>query len=270
LRASVGDLCTVASARGSVPGEVVAFTGGTTVLAPLGEPDGVALGDRVVKSTGGLTVPTGDALLGRVIDPPGRPSDGGAPLRCARRRPVRQQAPDAFRRTPIRSVFATGVPAVDAFTTLGRGQRLGVFAGAGVGKSHLLGAIARSSSADRNVIALIGERGREVREFVDDVLGPEGLARSVVVVATSDAAAGLRRLGAVTAVTIAEAFRAEGRDVMFAMDSVTRFAAAVRELGLAAGEPPAVRGHPPSLHAELPRLLERLGNDARGTLTGVL
>jgi FliI/YscN family ATPase len=164
----------------------------------------------------------------------------------------------------------TGISSIDGFLTCGRGQRIGIFSGSGVGKSSLLGMIAKGSSADVNVIALIGERGREVVEFIDEVLGPEGMARSVVVVETSDSAPMLRLKGPFTAVTVAEAFRERGRDVMFMMDSVTRFAGAAREVGLAAGEPPTLRGFPPSLFAQLPRLVERLGSDDRGTITAML
>ncbi|MCA8943640.1 MAG: FliI/YscN family ATPase, partial [Planctomycetes bacterium] len=183
---------------------------------------------------------------------------------------VTAEAPNALTRRPIDERIDTGISAIDSFMTCGRGQRVGIFAGSGVGKSSLLGMIAKGGAADVNVIALIGERGREVNEFIHEVLGPEGMAKSVVIVATSDAAPMMRYKGPFTAVAIAESFRARGLNVLFMMDSVTRFAGAAREVGLAAGEPPTLRGYPPSLFAQLPRLVERLGNDGAGSITGLL
>ena len=270
LRAAIGDLCRIEASAGElVAAEVVGFAQDTAVVMPLGDRGGIAPRDRVVSDGKPLSVVTGDGLLGRVIDSLGRPLDGGPPLAGAMRR-VTNDAPPALSRRPIRQPLETGISAIDAFLTCGKGQRIGIFSGSGVGKSSLLGMIARGSSADVNVVALIGERGREVVEFIEEVLGPEGMARSVVVVATSDSAPMLRLKGPFTAVTVAEAFRECGRDVMFMMDSVTRFASAAREVGLAAGEPPTLRGFPPSLFAQLPRLVERLGNDDRGTITAML
>jgi FliI/YscN family ATPase len=270
LRSAIGDLCEIQPAGGSpVLAEVVGFRDGRTTLMALSDADGIAPLDRVTDLRKPLTVPTGSALLGRVIDALGQPLDGGPPL-VGRDRRVHAESPAALSRAPVCKVFSTGVSAIDGLLTCGRGQRLGVFAGSGVGKSVLMGMIARGASADVNVIALIGERGREVRDFVEDVLGREGLARSVVVVATSDRPPMQRFKGPYTAVTIAEAFREAGRDVLFMMDSVTRFAGAAREIGLAVGEPPTLRGYPPSLFANLPRLVERLGNDEHGSITGLL
>jgi FliI/YscN family ATPase len=269
LRAVVGDLCTIHGTRGPVPAEVVGFANDTSVLMPLGELLGIGPFDAVTSHGRPLVVPTGPRLLGRVVDALGRPLDGQGEVGGAESA-VTCDAPPALSRTPIDEPMPTGVSTIDAFLTCGKGQRIGIFAGSGVGKSTLLGMIARGSAAPVNVIALIGERGREVGDFIRDSLGPEGLQKSVVVVATSDAPAMLRMKGAFTAVAIAEAFRSEGKDVLFMMDSVTRFAGAVREIGLAAGEPPTLRGYPPSLFAQLPRLVERLGSDGRGTITGLL
>ena len=270
LRAAAGDLCMVRTAAGAeMLAEVVGFRGDTTLLMTLGSNDGISPLDRVTDLRRPLRVPASEALLGRVIDSLGRPLDGGPPP-GGEERTVHASAPAPLSRRPIREPFVTGVSAIDGMLTCGRGQRLGIFAGSGVGKSTLLGSIARGSSADVNVIALIGERGREVRDFVDDVLGPQGLAKSVVVVATSDAPPMQRFKGPFTAVAIAVGFRDRGRDVLFVMDSVTRFAAVAREVGLAAGEPPTLRGYPPSLFALLPRIVERLGTSERGTITGLL
>ncbi|HLU39043.1 MAG TPA: FliI/YscN family ATPase [Planctomycetota bacterium] len=270
LRVALGDTCVVRTARGvEVPAEVVGFQGDAATLMPLGEREGIACRDVVEQLGRPWRVPTGPALLGRVVDALGRPLDG-APPPVGPERPLVAPPPAALSRPPIAQSLVTGVSAIDGFLTCGRGQRLGIFAGSGVGKSTLLGSIARASSADVNVIALIGERGREVNEFLHDVLGPEGLARSVVVVSTSDTAPMLRLKGALTAVTIAESFRDQGKDVLLVMDSITRLAFAAREIGLAAGEPPTLRGYPPSLFALLPALVERLGTAARGSITGLL
>lgn len=271
LRAAIGDHCVIHADAGRqpLPAEVVGFDGERAVLLALGDQQRIAPFDRVTNAHRVVEVPVGPGLLGRVVDALGRPLDGGPPI-AGPTRPVGGDAPAALGRALITAPVETGVAAIDGLLTCGRGQRVGIFAGSGVGKSSLLGTIARGRAAQVNVIALIGERGREVREFVEDVLGVDGLAKSVVVVCTSDAAPMLRLKAPFTAVTIAEQFRAEGADVLFLMDSVTRFAMAVREVGLAAGEPPTLRGYPPSLFALLPRLVERLGNDERGSITGLL
>ncbi len=269
LRTAAGDLCTIHSGHRDVLAEVVGFRGDLVVAMPLDDAQGVAALDSVTAHGRPLAVPCSSQLLGRVLDALGRPLDGGPPI-TGPEREVSQQAPPALDRTPITDPIQTGVSSIDGFLTCGRGQRVGIFAGSGVGKSTVLGMIARSGSADVNVIALIGERGREVKEFIDEVLGPEGMRNSVVVAVTSDAAPMLRYKGPFTAVTIAESFRERGLNVMFTMDSVTRFAGAAREIGVAAGEPPTLRGYPPSLFAQLPRLVERLGSDGRGSITGLL
>lgn len=270
LRAAIGDACTIAAEAGSlpIPAEVVGFDGDDAVVMALGDQHRVAPWDKVHNEHRPLLVPVGTGLLGRVVDALGRPLDGGPPVMGALR-PVTGAAPSPLQRAPIHQPVETGVAAIDGMLTCGKGQRIGIFAGSGVGKSTLMGSIARSHAGQVNVIALIGERGREVGEFVAEALGAEGLRKSVVVACTSDEAPMLRLKAPLTAVTIAEAFRGEGADVLFMMDSVTRYAMAVREVGLAAGEPPTLRGYPPSLFASLPRLVERLGNDERGTITGL-
>jgi FliI/YscN family ATPase len=270
LRAAIGDSCTIEADGGKlqIPAEVVGFDGNDAVVLALGDQHRVAPWDRVQNEHRPLTVPVGAGLLGRVVDALGRPLDGGPPPQGSMR-PVTGEAPSPLQRAPITEPIETGVAAIDGMLTCGKGQRIGIFAGSGVGKSTLMGAIARSKAGQVNVIALIGERGREVGEFVTEALGPEGLRKSVVVACTSDAAPMLRLKAPLVAVTIAEAFRAQGADVLFMMDSVTRYAMAVREVGLAAGEPPTLRGYPPSLFASLPRLVERLGNDDKGTITGL-
>jgi flagellum-specific ATP synthase len=235
----------------------------------LGEAIGIGPGARVSASGRPLRIEVSDDLLGRTLDGLGRPLDGLGPAGGGRSRAVESPPPDPLERPRISERVSLGVRALDALVPCGRGQRLGIFAGSGVGKSSLLGMIARSTSADVNVICLVGERGREVREFIERDLGPEGMARSVVVVATSDQPALVRIKAAFTATTIAEHFRDQGRDVMLMMDSVTRFAMAQREVGLAIGEPPATRGYTPSVFALLPKLLERSGTSPRGTITGL-
>ena len=269
IHGATGDLCTIHTGRGDLPAEIVGFQSGVSLLMPLGELSGIAPFDAVTQHGRPLRVPTGSPLLGRVVDALGRPIDGGPEILGAQREVI-ADAPTPMQRQPIDTPVETGISAIDGFLTCGKGQRIGVFAGSGVGKSTLMGMIAKGGMADVNVIAMIGERGREVRDFIDEVLGPEGMQRSVVVAATSDSAPMMRFKGAFTAVTIAEAFRAQGLHVMFMMDSVTRFAGASREIGLAAGEPPTLRGYPPSLFANLPRLVERLGNDAVGSITALL
>lgn len=268
LRCAVGDLVTI---DGAIPvdAEVVAVTQGSVKIMPLGPMSGLGEGDLVRAKVEPLLVPTGDGLLGRVIDGLGRPIDGLGPLRTSSGVPLDNRAPNSMERARITLALQTGVRVLDTMTTVGRGQRMGLFAGSGVGKSSLLSMIARGTEADVSVIALVGERGREVREFLEDDLGPEGLARSIVVVATSDEPALLRLRAAFLATRIAESFRERGTDVMLMMDSLTRVAMAQREIGLSVGEPPATRGYPPSTFSVLARLLERAGTDKIGSVTGL-
>jgi ATP synthase in type III secretion protein N len=258
------------NATARVRAEVVGFRGDEVVLMPLGEIAGMGP-DALVSPTGKpLTIQVGQGLLGRVLGGLGEPMDGQGPLSGATEEwAVDRPAPDPLLRRRVDRPLALGLRAIDAFLTVGEGQRVGLFAGAGVGKSMLLGQVARNTDADVNVICLVGERGREVREFLDDALGPEGRARSVVVCATSDAPSLVRLKSAFVATAIAEWFREQGKKVLFMMDSLTRFARAQREVGLAAGEPPARQGYPPSVFALLPRLLERTGNSDRGSITAL-
>jgi flagellum-specific ATP synthase len=270
LEAEVGEVCTVETGRHrpAVPAEVVGFRAGRTLLMPLGDINGIGPGNPVAATGRPVRVAVGDELLGRVIDGLGRPIDGLDHELPSGARSTQAPPPAALARPRITQRVSLGVRALDALVPCGRGQRLGIFAGSGVGKSSLMGMIARSCTADVNVIALVGERGREVREFIERDLG-DALARSVVVVATSDEPALLRIKAAFTATTVAEHFRAQGLDVMLMMDSVTRVAMAQREVGLAIGEPPATRGYTPSVFALLPRLLERTGSSPEGTITGL-
>ena len=266
--ARIGEVVAIRRAGEPLLGEIVGFDGDEAVIMPLGELTGVGPDDPVEASGRRLSVTVSDALLGRVLDGLGRPADGG-PEVSGQDVPVDRPPPRALSRRPIARPLATGVRVLDALLTLGEGQRVGLFAGSGVGKSTMLGAIARGTSADVVVVALVGERGREVGEFLEHALGTAGRARSVVVVATSDAPARERLRAAQTATAIAEHFRDEGKSVMLLVDSVTRFARAQREVGLAAGEPPARRGYPPSVFAMLPRLLERTGQGERGSITAI-
>jgi flagellum-specific ATP synthase len=276
LEAEVGEVCEVRVRRGAHPGqpwtlipaEVVGFRARRTLLMPLGDMHGIGPGDVVTATGRQVDGPVGSALLGRVLDGLGRPIDGRGPIDHAARRPIVASPPSPMARPRITERVSLGVRALDALVPCGQGQRLGIFAGSGVGKSSLLGMIARSTSADVNVICLVGERGREVREFIDRDLGP-ALERSVVIVATSDQPALVRIKAALTATTIAESFRDAGQDVMLMMDSVTRFAMAQREVGLAIGEPPATRGYTPSVFALLPKLLERSGTSEHGSITAL-
>ncbi|HEX4731976.1 MAG TPA: FliI/YscN family ATPase [Solirubrobacterales bacterium] len=269
LEAEVGEVCLIETGRDRppVPAEVVGFRDSRTLLMPLGEMSGIGPGKPVTAEGEAFRVPVGEALLGQVVDAFGRPLDGST-LAPSGSRSAAAEPPEPLGRPRIEKRLALGVRALDAFIPCGEGQRLGIFAGSGVGKSSLLGMIARSTSADVNVIALVGERGREVREFVERDLGA-ALERSVVVVATSDQPALVRIKAAFAATAIAEHFRDEGADVLLMMDSVTRFAMAQREVGLAIGEPPATRGYTPSVFAMLPRLLERAGTSPRGSITGL-
>lgn len=267
--AKLGDLCMIYPVGDEYPpitAEVVGFKDRRTLLMPCDNTDGIGLG-CIVENTGNpLTVPVSDDLLGKVLDGLGR-IDGeympGVPYS------VEAQPPDAMSRKIISDVLPLGVKAIDGLMTVGKGQRIGIFAGSGVGKSTLMGMFARNTKADINVIALIGERGREVREFIERDLGEEGLKRSVLVIATSDKPALIRKKAAKTATAIAEYFRDQGKDVLLMMDSLTRFSMAQREIGLAGGEPPVSRGYPPSVYSEMPKLLERAGNDANGSITGL-
>jgi flagellum-specific ATP synthase len=267
----LGELCQIRSTRDefTVAAEVVGFREHRVLLMPLGDTAGLHVGCEVTAWDRPPLPRTGPEMLGRVLDALGRPYDGRGLLPVNRLAARGLPPPHPLRRQRIRSPLVTGVRALDAFVPFGCGQRLGLFAGSGVGKSTLMGMIARSSQADVVVIALVGERGREVREFIEKDLGPEGMKRAVVVVATSDTPAPLRLRAAFTATSIAEAWRDEGRNVLLMMDSVTRFAMAQREIGLAIGEPAATRGYTPSVFALLPRLLERSGAGEQGTITAL-
>jgi len=268
-RVSVGRYCLIVSSNsGIIPAEVVGFRGSKTLLMPLGELEGVGPGDRVIPQKDKLAVKVGPSLLGMVLDGLGQPLDGSR-LISDKSYSVLNNPPSALLRPRITEPLTVGVRAIDGLLTLGRGQRMGIFAGSGVGKSTLLGMMARNTEADVNVIALVGERGRELRDFMEKDLGEAGLARSVIVVATSDQPALVRLKAAFTATAIAEYFRDEGKNVLLMMDSVTRFAMAQREIGLSVGEPPATRGYPPSVFALLPRLLERAGMSEKGSITGI-
>ena len=269
-RTRIGEVCQVhASRHQTMPAEVVGFRDKRVLLMPLGTMGAISHGNEVTATGGPLTVRVGPNLLGRVVDGLGRPLDGKGPLTGAVECPVYQSPPHPLKRQRITEPLRFGARAIDGLLTCGKGQRIGIFAGSGVGKSTLLAMIARNSSADVNVIGLIGERGREVRDFIERDLGEEGMRRSVVVVATSDQPPIVRLKGALTATTIAEYFRDQGQDVMLTMDSVTRLAWAQREVGLAIGEPPTTRGYTPSVFAMLPQLLERAGAGTRGTITGL-
>ncbi len=269
--AKLGDICKIyPSGDESCPimAEVVGFKGGMTQLMPYEATDGIGSGSLVENTGMPLMVELTDDILGRTLDGLGRPADG-RPFTASVRYPVEAAPPDPLEREIIDEVLPLGVRAVDGLLTVGKGQRIGIFAGSGVGKSTLMGMFARNTTAEINVIALIGERGREVREFIEHDLGPEGMARSVVVVSTSDKPALERNKAAKTATAIAEYFRDQGKDVLLMMDSLTRFSMAQREIGLASGEPPVSRGYPPSVYAEMPRLLERAGRSDKGSITGL-
>ncbi|SFF95884.1 type III secretion system ATPase, FliI/YscN [Desulfotomaculum arcticum] len=268
LSAGIGEVCDIFIPGESIPvnAEVIGFQGDASILMPLGELKGIYPGCRVVPQGETFKTIVGEKLLGRILDGLGRPLDG-KPLVIHEKCTVNNPPPDPLQRKRVKEVLVTGVKSVDALLTCGKGQRIGIFAGSGVGKSTLLGMIARFCNADLNVIALIGERGREVLDFIENDLGPQGLARSVVIAATSDQPALIRLKGALVATAIAEYFRDRGNNVMLFMDSVTRFAMAQREVGLAVGEPPATRGYTPSVFSLLPKLLERSGNSQNGSIT---
>lgn len=273
LPVAVGALVRVEPPEGAggdkKPGEVIGFVSDIAIVMLLGVTAGVRPGDRVVAVEASPAAPVGPAMLGRVVNGLAEPIDDLGPIDIAALAPLHSAPAPPTRRRRIREPLATGVRAIDLMTTAGKGQRLGIFAGPGVGKSTLLGSIARNTSADVNVIGLVGERGREVRDFIEDSLGEEGLARSVVIVATSDESPLLRVRAALLTCSIAEFFRSEGADVMLMMDSITRLAQAQRQVGLAAGEPPATKGYTPSVFAMLPQVLERAGAlEGAGSITG--
>lgn len=268
--ARVGDLCYIETGQGEpIRAEVVGFRGDRTLLMPLGELSGVRAGCPVISSGHCLRVPVGPELLGRTLDGLGEPMDGQGPVPCSHYYPIFATPPNALNRKMIHRPMETGVRAIDGMLTVAEGQRMGIFAGSGVGKSTLLGMIARNCTADVNVIALVGERGREVREFIEHDLGPEGLRRSIIVCATSEQPALVRIKAALTATAIAEFFRDQGANVLLMMDSVTRFCMAQREVGLAIGEPPSTKGYTPSVFALLPKLMERAGTSDRGAITAL-
>ena len=269
--AKLNDLCRIVIDREQgvfVMAEVVGFRDKHILLMPFESVEGIGVG-CIVENTGRpLSVMVGDNILGHTLDGLGRPTDVEE-LALEKEYPVDAMPPDPMSRIIIRDVLSLGVKAVDGLITVGKGQRIGIFAGSGVGKSTLMGMFARNTKADINVIALIGERGREVREFIENDMGEEGMKRSVVIVATSDKPALIRNKAAKTATAIAEYFRDQGKDVLLMMDSLTRFCMAQREIGLASGEPPVTRGYPPSIYSEMPRLLERAGNSDKGSITGL-
>ena len=269
LEAPVGSMCRIDCGRNeeSVLCEVVGFRSAALLLMPYQSSHGIAPGFRVTLEGSRLTVPVGPQLLGRVIDGLGRPLDGGPSLSRLPHARLGGRPPAPLARRRATNHLETGIKSIDSMVTAARGQRMGIFAGSGVGKSILLGMLARNASVDVNVLALIGERGREVREFIERDLGPEGLARSVVVVVTSDQSAVMRVKGAETAMTIAESFRESDQEVLFLMDSATRYAMSLREIGLAAGEPPTTKGYPPSVFGALPKLCERAGWSAINCIT---
>ena len=269
--AKLGDICAIfpeGEDAASVMAEVVGFKDKKTLLMPYETVNGIGLNCLVQNLGEPLTVSVSDDMLGMTLDGLGRPTDGRV-LTGGKNYPVEAMPPDPMSREIIDEVLSLGVKAVDGLLTIGKGQRIGIFAGSGVGKSTLMGMFARNTKADINVIALIGERGREVREFIERDLGEEGMRRSVVVVATSDKPALERNKAAKTATAIAEYFRDKGKDVLLMMDSLTRFSMAQREIGLASGEPPVSRGYPPSVYSEMPKLLERAGRASRGSITGL-
>ncbi|GMO50794.1 MAG: flagellar protein export ATPase FliI [Treponemataceae bacterium] len=273
-RAVIGELCTIRGRAGGMtgngmPAEVVGLYGATVQLMPYGDTKGIEIGCEVVASGTVLQIGVGNNLLGRVLDAMGHARDGKGEVIPEDYYPVIASAPDPLERRPVRERIVTGVRAIDSMLALAKGQRIGIFAGSGVGKSTVLSMIARNTNADVNVLALVGERGREVLDFIKRDLGEEGMKRSVVLYATSDQSAIARLRAAFAATAIAEYFRDQGKDVMLMFDSITRFAHAQREIGLSAGEPPAQRGYPPSVFEMIPKLLERAGTNDKGSITGI-
>lgn len=270
ISCNVGDICEIRMASGEmVLAEVIGIRDEITVLMPYQDVDGIGAGSVVTNTGQKLTISLSDALIGRTIDAMGHPIDGGPPLPEGVRYSINGNHANPMDRPPISQVIEMGVRVIDGMLTIGKGQRMGIFAGSGVGKSTLMGMIARNIKADVNVIALVGERGREVVEFMNKDLGPEGLQRTVLVVATSDQSSMMRSKCALTATTIAEYFRDQGKDVLLMMDSLTRYCMAQREIGLSTGELPVARGYTPSIYAVLPKLLERSGNFEHGSITGI-
>lgn len=269
--AKIGDTCHIYSSHmdRAIRAEVVGFKDKKVLLMPFGDLSGVGPGNYVVSTNRSLMVPVGRGFIGRVVDAIGNPIDGKGPIKAEGYYPIDNAPPNPLTRDRIKSVLPLGIKAIDSLLTIGRGQRVGIFAGSGVGKSTLLGMIARNAKADINVITLVGERGREVRDFLEKDLKEEGLQRSILVIATSDQPALLRLKSAMVGTTIAEYFRDQGYSVLLMMDSLTRFAMAQREIGMAIGEPPVSRGFTPSVYAVLPRLLERSGTSDKGSITGL-
>jgi flagellum-specific ATP synthase len=267
---TIGEVCTIKTDSNSqISAEVVGFNDGRVLLMPYEDIKGIGLGNTVISTKNKLKVPVGDFLVGRIVNAVGQPMDDGCEFKTNEYCYVDNEYINPLTRPRINETLSFGIKAIDGLLTIGKGQRMGIFAGSGVGKSTLLGMVAKNVKADINVIALVGERGREVREFIEKDLGEEGLKRSVLVVATSDQPAMMRVKCALVATTIAEYFKDQGKDVLLMMDSLTRFAMAQREIGLATGEPPVSRGYTPSIYAELPKLLERSGNFNKGSITGI-
>ncbi len=267
---NICELCHIETSKNDrITAEVVGFSEDNVLLMPLGDMKGVGPGNRVISRKEVLKIKVGNELVGKVLDGLGNPIDGSSIEEIEKCLEIERDVPHPLMRRSIEEPMFLGIKAVDGLLTLGKGQRIGVFAGSGVGKSTLLGMIARNAQSDVNVVALIGERGREVKEFLEKDLGPKGLARSVVIVATSDQPALIRLKAAFTATVIAEYFRDQGKDVLLMMDSLTRFAMAQREVGLASGEPPISRGYTPSVFSILPKLLERAGQSDKGSITGI-
>ena len=270
-KSSIGDLCYIYNDYGDKPtmAEVVGFKKDKILLMPLASPDGIRPGALVVNTGSAMKIGVGNQLIGRVLDGLGHPIDTLGEIRFSEYRSTRADAINPLKRKRITEHLSLGIKSIDGFITIGKGQRMGIFAGSGVGKSTTLGMMAKNTSADLNVIALVGERGREVKEFIEEILGPEGMKRSIVVAATSDQPSLVKIKAAFVATSIAEYFRDKGMDVLFMLDSVTRIAMAQREVGLAIGEPPATRGYTPSVFALMPKLMERAGTNEYGTITGL-
>ena len=266
---NIGDLCKIKTSKGIINSEVVGFNEKNLILMPLDDMIGIGTGNAVESTKEVVRVPVGDSLLGRILDGLGNPIDGKPPINSKEFYPIHKDSPTPMNRSDIKDILPLGVKAIDGLLTVGKGQRIGIFAGSGVGKSTLIGMIARNTQAQVNVVALVGERGREVKDFIRKDLGEEGLKNSVIIAATSDQPALVRLKAAFTATAIAEYFRDQGKDVLLMMDSLTRFAMAQREIGLAVGEPPVSRGYTPSVFGIMPKLLERSGKTQEGSITGI-